>query len=186
MSLIEKSILVTRKYLQENPIYNELYRRYSHTDTKVQRFIIFSISALFICIFLSLPTFLFIKTYKQKIEIQQLQASSEYLSEINNKIKEHSSKKQTSPQVSISKNASLSEIIQKSLSYGNIPEENYEIIVENTDNLTVKMSQISIRQLFRSLYFFKISSADVNIALMNLETRGDKKGYIWSMLKVKK
>ena len=135
------------------------------------------------------PLLLLISTSSLKSEIADIEESTDYLNYTASEILELKQIISTQDQPkdsSITPSTPPKEIAQKYLATSNIREESYSIQEPRADTVSIFLTKISLRQIMRLLYSLETSPGNLDVLQVDMDTKSDPKGFLWSTILFRK
>lgn len=177
-----------KEILLESEEIARLKQQFNELDSKTQSVVILAGSGVSIALMLGLLAFLFISNLGIKAQmadlnssIQYLQSSSEKMEEIRQKIKMQSSH---SDSIDVTETMPLAEVVEKVGGKSSIAKENMELSTEAGASYEFKLNKVSLRQIVRFFYYLENSKANTLVQNLQIESRNDPEGYLWSSIKL--
>lgn len=190
MAFYDNYLSRIRDGLQDSPLVIELKSRYSDLDPKQQQLIAIGGIGLSLFIVLFFPLSLLLATHAQKKEIRELEEQTDYLNRSAMEIQELRqiiALQGQNVDTTVTADTPSREVATKYLAQANVREESATIAEgAQPSSVTISLSKISLIQLRKLLFSLENSPAGIDLTQVDVDTKSDPKGYMWSTIAFRK
>lgn len=178
-----------RDAFRDSPVVIEAKSRFSALDPKHQEWILAGGLGFSALVLILLPVTLFFSNWGTERDIARIEEQTEYLNYGASEIRELRaliSQQSTTADPSINRDTPVREVAAKVVAQALIQEEAAAIEDSGTNGISLKLNKINLRQLVRLLYAIENSAAGLDVKAVEIDTKGDKTGYLWSNISFQK
>ncbi|MCO5141523.1 MAG: hypothetical protein M9962_00365 [Oligoflexia bacterium] len=190
MSFVQRLKTEFREQVWDNDQVLKLRQKFAELDTQTQSYILIGGFSFFVFILLITFFTFWGKTISMKNDIAAMEEQIRSTQMIGTKIEEYKIAARSQNQDPILRDfdigADLAAFAERATQKSLIPKDNVKIEEEKKSSIKIDLSRISLRQLVRILFLIEQSGATTAVESLNVDTKDDPEGYLWSTITIKK